>query len=106
MQSLTHITQQLDRRIKIVIRQVDTETLSRQERHDVSQLKRALQEIRLDVRDYEYAQTREEQLKWAKLARHNLGALNTLLLRLDTVFGPVDVAELGATIETLQTALE
>ncbi|MBP7857937.1 hypothetical protein KA016_02645, partial [Candidatus Saccharibacteria bacterium] len=72
---------------------------------NIAQLKKALHEIKLDVRDYEYAETREEQLRWAKIGRHNLAAANALMLRLDTVFGSADVAEFGGVIDELQAKL-
>jgi flagellar biosynthesis/type III secretory pathway protein FliH len=105
MQNLTQIAQDIERHVKQKLRATDVEALPREVRHDVRQLKLACNEVRLDVRDYEYAETRADQEKWAKLGRHNLKALNVLLLRLDTVFGPADVAELGARLEELKSSL-
>lgn len=102
MQSLTETIHQLDRKVKVILRAVDEEALTRREKQDMSQLKLALKEVRLDIRDYEYAQTRAEQEKWSKIARHNLTALERCLLALGGVFGPVDIAEFGATIDTLK----
>lgn len=95
----------LDRAIKYILRGVDTTTLEREERELVTVLKKALREIRLDVRDYEHAMTRDEQLKWGKIGRHNLTALNAALLKLGGIIGAADTAELGALIETVRDSL-
>ncbi|QQS20333.1 hypothetical protein IPL85_02710 [Candidatus Saccharibacteria bacterium] len=104
-ESLTSVMLQLERGVKVTLRDVDIESVPRDQREYMAKLKHALNEIRLDVRDYEYAETRDEQLRWAKIGQHNLRVLNTLILRLDSVFGPADVAEIGARIDFLQTAL-
>ena len=105
MQSLTGFAAQLERRIQVVLRTQDADSLGVAERENIAQLKKALHEIKLDVRDYEYAETREEQLRWAKIGCHNLAAANALMLRLDTVFGSADVAEFGGVIDELQAKL-
>ncbi len=102
MQSLTAKAQQLDRHIKGIIRAIDLEKLSQAEKKTLEKIRLACNEVKLDVRDYEYAETRAAQEKWAKISRHNLAALEHLLLTLSTVFGPVDIAEFGATIDTLK----
>lgn len=106
MQSLSNSTRQLDRKIKTILRQLDEDSLDRREKQDLAALKLAINEVRLDIRDYEYAQTRDDQLKWAALGRHNLAVLNKLMIRLDSVFSPVDVADFGATVDQLKTSLE
>lgn len=105
-ESLTSLATHLDRRLKNILRDVDAEMLAPPERAVLHKLKLAMNEVRLDVRDYEYAQSREEQLKWAKIGRHNVTALNKLLLSLEDVFSPADIAECGAYLETLRSALE
>ena len=100
--SLVLTTQRIDRRIKGILRLVDPEQISKQERELVRKIKIACNEIRLDVRDYEYAETREEQKKWMKIARHNIRALESYLLELGDIFGPADMAELGAQLEMLK----
>ncbi len=105
LQSLTSIAQQIDRRVKGILRAVDLEQLTRDERELVKQMRLACNEIRLDVRDYEYAQTRVEQTKWIKIARHNMKAFETILLSLGDIFGPADVAELSAHLHTMEARL-
>ncbi len=106
MASATNTAQQLDRLIRGIVRGVDTEALTQVEKHALEQIRVACNEVKLDVRDYEYAETRTEQLKWAKIGRHNLLALNKLLLSLGAIFGPADIAECGAYIDSLQASLE
>lgn len=106
MQSLTSTAQQIERRVKGILRAVDVEQLTRDERELVQQMRLACNEIRLDVRDYEYADTRVEQEKWAKIARHNMKAFDTILLSLGDIFGPADVAELSARMQHIESRLE
>lgn len=106
MPSLTNAAQQLDRRVKGILREVDMEQLPREERELVRKVRLACNEVKLDVRDYEYAQTRLEQEKWVKIAKHNIRALETLLLALGDIFGPADVAELSAQLQLLQSNIE
>lgn len=106
MQNLTATAQQIDRRVKGILRGVDIDLLVPDERKLVQKLRLACNEVKLDVRDYEYAQARIEQQKWAMIARHNMQALETLLLALGDIFGPVDIAELSAHIDALQSGLE
>lgn len=104
--SLTQAIQQIDRQIKGILRQVDTDDLDRSEQHSCKQIILACNEIRLEVRDYEYAQSRTDQLKWARLARHNVQVLETHILLLGTVFGPADVALLSAQLDVLRASLD
>lgn len=106
MNNPTALTSQIDRSIRAVLRNVDLEQLPIDQRKVAQKLKPACNEVRLDVRDYSYAQTRDEQLKWMKLARHNLKVLESLILRCDSIFGPVDTAELSAMIESLRDDLK
>ncbi len=106
MQSLTGTAQQLNRRIQGILRAVNIEELSRDDRYLVKQLRLACNEVRLDVRDYEYAQTRVDQEKWVKIAHHNIKALETILLSLGDIFGPADVAELDAQLQLLQSKID
>lgn len=71
----------------------------------MKQLKLICNEVKLDVRDYEYAETRAEQQKWAAISRRTISALEALLLELGGIFGPVDIAELDAQLETMKEAI-
>lgn len=103
--SLTEQIQQIDRRIKTGIRTAQHDGLNREEAHIVKQLKQHTNEVRLDVRQYEYAETLAEQRKAGEAARRNLAKLEKGMLQLNDVFGAADIAELGALIDTLRSDL-
>ena len=103
--SLTEQIQQIDRRVKTMLRMASIEELDREEAHTLKQLKQYCNETRLDVREYEYAETRLEQQKAAVKARRNLAKLEKSILQLSSIFGPADTADLGAHIDTLKTHL-
>ena len=102
--SLTAYAAQLERSIKVVLRSVPEKDISQVEKKSIQKILLACHEARLDIRDYEYAQTRAEQLKWAKIARHNLHALEVYVLGVG-IFGPADVAELSAMIGLVKDRL-
>lgn len=104
--SLLATFQQVDRQIKGIFLRFDVDSLTTVEKQYIKQVKLACNEIRLDVRDYEYAEKRADQQKWAKIARHNIAALEKLIIELDTVFGPSDVAALSAQLDQVRSALD
>lgn len=103
--SLMEQMQQIDRRVKAMLRTANIDELDREELHVLKQLKQHSNEARLDVREYEYAETRLEQEKAAVKARRNLAKLEKSILQLSSIFGPADTADLGAHIDTLKTHL-
>jgi exonuclease I len=102
---LVKTTHRLDRLIMQRLRSVSSDDLSQVKKRALEQIRLACNEVKLDVRDYEYAETLAEQKKWARIGRHNLKALEQNILLLDDVFGPADVAELSAVIEQVRLAL-
>jgi len=97
--------QQIDRRMKAVFRTVSLDELNREEQHLIKQLKQYCNEARLDVRDYEYAETMVTQRKASDHARKHLDKIEKTMLQLSSVFGPADTAELGAFIDSLRSDL-
>ncbi|HEX7368148.1 MAG TPA: hypothetical protein VF261_00645 [Candidatus Saccharimonadales bacterium] len=67
----------------------------------VQALKNELVDTRLDIRDYELSETREEQLKKARDAKRRLEHVRALILAASeyNVFGAADVAQLAAWVE-------
>lgn len=104
--SLLATVMQVDRQIKGIFLHFDIDSLNAAEKHSVKQIKLACNEIRLDIRDYEYAEKRVDQEKWAKIAWHNIAALERLIIELDAVFGPSDVAALSAQLDQVRSAVE
>lgn len=97
--------QQIDRRVKTELRLISQDELAREELNLVKQLKLHCNETRLDIRDYEYAETMAAQRKASEHARKNLHKIEKEILQLSNVFSPADTAELGAFIDSLRSDL-
>lgn len=92
--------------IAAVLRTLNTELLSQTETKAVQQMRLSAHEVKLDVRDYTYAQTRAEQLQKAAAARRNLKKLEASMLELGFLLGAVDVAQLSARIDHVYELLK
>ncbi len=103
--SLTADMQQIDRQVKGVLRTIQHDELDREEAKLVKQLKQLCNEARLDVRDYEYAETREVQAKAGVAAHKSLTSVEKCIVRLSGIFGPADVAELSARVDQIRSRL-
>ena len=103
--SLTEQIQQIDRRVKAALRTVSQDGLTHEDTVIVKALKQHCNETRLDVREYEYAETLAAQRKTGEATRKNLVKLEKGILQLSYVFGPADTAELGAFIDKLRSEL-
>ncbi len=97
--------QRVEGQLKSLLRQVDTDLLNTDEKRLLASLKRLAVDARLDIRDYELSETREEQLGKAKDAKKLLAKLEKAILAAGPVFGPADVAQLSATIELINGRL-
>lgn len=86
---------------------LDIPTLSTKEQHAVAQLKNALIDARLEIQDYELAETRNHQLRNAKDAKGYLHNVEKLMSANPAgVFGAVDVAHLTAYIGQITDKLK
>ncbi|HSX43120.1 MAG TPA: hypothetical protein VLF59_03480 [Candidatus Saccharimonadales bacterium] len=88
--------------IKALLRGVDMDLLTPDERKAMASLRRLSADARLDIRDYELSETREEQLGKAHDAHKVLTKLKTTLLAVSTAFGPADIAHLDAQLEQIK----
>ena len=105
--SLLQQMQVIERRITVILRaSIEKGDHTKSQQKHVATVRLACSELKLDIRDYEYAETMAEQQKWSKIAKHNILALHTSLMALDTIFSAVDIAELSAKIELLQSELQ
>jgi len=79
----------------------DIDLLTQAEREVVAAVKSRATDARLEVRDYEYAETRTEQLEHAAAAAKRLQTLQKDVLKLSEygIFSAVDVAQLTAQVE-------
>lgn len=94
--------QRVEGQIKSLLRGVDTDTLDPNEKKAVASLRRLAIDTRLDIRDYELSETREEQLKCAVAARKRLAQLERAVLAAGFAFGPADVAQLSAQLQQIE----
>lgn len=106
--SLFEHAKDLDAQIRSIISHVDLDAMTHDERRTVLDVRRLATDARLDVRDYEYAQTRAEQLVASKEASERLAELHTAILKASeyNVFGAIDVAQLSALIDYLTSSLQ
>ena len=93
----------LEIRVNATLSALDIYRLDVAERKTVRGLKSELNDARLDIRDYELSETREEQLKNAKHAVKRLERVRRLILAASeyNVFSSVDVAQLTAELEQI-----
>jgi hypothetical protein len=98
--------QNVERLLKDLLRSIDTELLDVAEKKAVANVRRLMVDARLDIRDYELSETREEQLKCATAAKKRLAKLQMNILAAGPVFGPADVAQLGALLEQIEGRLQ
>ena len=104
---LTH-TKSLETQLRAVVSKLDLAEVSREERAAVTALKNDLTDARLDIRDYEFSETRAEQLKLAKQARTSLGKIRADILHASeyNIFNAVDVAQFTAQLEQIIETIE
>ena len=98
----------LDTQLRGTLSRLDVASLPLSEQKVVRALRNDLTDARLDVRDYELSETREEQLRKAKEAKARLSKVRKEILTASeyNVFSAVDVAQLSAQIEQIIEKLE
>jgi hypothetical protein len=81
----------------------DVTALPRSVQKQVGDIKRFITDAKLDVRDYEFSETRVEQLVHIKQARQRFDQIKKLILAASeyNVFSSIDVAALSAHIEQI-----
>lgn len=97
--------QRTEGQIKSLLRGIDRDLLEPAEKKAVAGLQRQAIDARLDIRDYELSETREEQLKCALAAKKRLAKLQAAILAVGPMFGPTDVAQLSAELEQINAWL-
>ena len=95
-----------EQQIRAVLRAADIDLLSIEESRAVLAIQRLAVDARLDIRDYELSETREEQLKCAAAAKRRLAKLQAAILAAGPVFGPADIAQLSAQLEQISEIIE
>jgi hypothetical protein len=102
-QSPFSLVTQLHNGLRRQLADVDVLSLPATQRRLAELLKRQSADARLDVRDYELSETREEQLKNAKAAKDRLDQLRKNILEMSNfgLFSAVDVAGLSGLIDSI-----
>lgn len=97
----------LMRRVELAVMQrfsgVDLADTPKDERVVIETIKRVVPEAKLDLRDYELAETRAEQLLKRGDALERIQQLRQLILQASEhgLFGAADVAQITATLEQI-----
>jgi hypothetical protein len=101
------LTQRLERAVTIVLTGIDLFNLKTPATRVTQSLKKRLIEARLDVRDYELSETREEQLTAANKGKRSLEKVRKDILVASEydIFNPVDVAQITAQLEIISEQL-
>lgn len=97
--------QRVEGQLKSLLRSVDTDLLSQDERKAIANMRRLIVDARLDIRDYELSETREEQLKKMHAAKRRLAKLEATILAASIAFGPADVAQMTAQLQQIDSSL-
>jgi len=97
--------QQVERLLKGMLRAIDVDVLDQGEKKALAGMQRLAVEARLDIRDYQLSETREEQLGKAADAKKSLNKLRASLLAAANAFSPADIAQLDAQIEQIRSGL-
>jgi hypothetical protein len=102
------LTTQLASELKGRLSAIDVYQLPAPERKIVTDLQHNLADARLDTRDYELSETRDEQLDNAKVAKKRLTKVRKDILAASeyNIFSSIDVAQLTATIDHITERLE
>src|SRR5690348_16037062 len=98
---------QLQTYIKSLLSAFDIQTLPRDEQRIIAVIKQQTADARLDVRDYEYAETRAEQEVAQKVAKRRLKEVTTAILVASeyNIFSAIQVVELSTKIEQISGLL-
>jgi len=94
--------QRAEGQIKALLRAIDFEQFEPAEKKAAESLKRLLIDTKLDVRDYELSETRDEQLRFLASSKKRLNKLRAAILAVGPAFGPADVAQLTAELEQIE----
>jgi len=98
----------LDTHVKGIVSTFDIDALMPDERKVLALIKRQLTDFRLDVRDYEYSDTRDEQIRFAGAAQKTENELQKSILQASehNLFGAVDVAHISAQLQQIIAQLQ
>ena len=97
------LARQLETDIRGILSLVDESDLTSQLKQTLNNIKHGITDARLDVRDYDLADTRAEQVKAAKEVSGRLQMVRQQILVASqhNIFSAIDVAHLSARIDSI-----
>ena len=106
-QSPFKLMQALSSQLDSLLSRVDTPSLPVAVQKILSPMRQQLVDARLEVRDYDLAQTRAEQFAFARAGKDRLTTLHQTMLAASEhgIFGAADVAQLSARIQQIISLL-
>ena len=98
---------ELQRTVKVLIAGLSADDMPHVEKTLLKQLKSNLADMRLDIRDYDLAETRAEQMSFILAAQSRVSDIREQVVVLSTynVFSGVDVAHVTAKLEYISERL-
>ena len=97
--------EQVERQLKELLRSIDVDLLDIAEKKAFRSIRQLALDARLDIRDYELSETRDEQLKKMQAAKRRLDKLEKAIVTTGSLFGAADVAQLSAQIQQISSRL-
>lgn len=98
----------LDAHVNGIVSAIDIDALMPDERELIALIKRQLTDARLDTRDYEYAETRAEQVRYKEAAHARFQEAQQYILKASeyNIFSAIDTAHISAKIEHITKQLQ
>jgi hypothetical protein len=105
--SLLEQAKELEAQVTRLFTVHDITTLPHVQKELVNTVKHQLVDARLDIRDFEYAQSRVEQLEYAAESRPRLEELHRNILKASEygLLSAIDIAHVSARLQQLQSHL-
>ena len=102
------LARKLERAIAGIISGADLSTMDAKSRNLALKMKRQATDVRLDIRDYEYSETRREQITHADASRKRLQNIRSDILAASEyeIFSAVEVVQLSTWIDQMMDKLE
>ncbi len=98
----------LERQVLGLLAALDVDIIGPATAKAITQLKRNIGDVRLDIRDYEMADSRAELVEFGRNALKRLDTLRSSILRASEsgVFSSVDVIEMTTSIDAISSGIK
>lgn len=106
--SLTQQVRELETSLRNSLSSLDVDSLPLHERDLIALIKRQVSDVRLDIRDYEYAEGRDEQLRHREEAHVRLKELEEHIVKASqqNLFDAIGVVQLSTQIQQLMSQID